>query len=173
MPRRLLRDGQFVDDDWRYLAEAGAEPVPALILTVDQWHAQRDSWLARRAPPCAPRLGVLLPPSHHVDVLGEDLAHLALVAAAVRGRAAGGGYSPARLRRHRHICGGHLRATGYVRRDQLFFLARCGFNSFEMPDAEFEHARAALAAFSAGYQPSNDLGLPVTLPGRASGSAAP
>lgn len=173
MPRRLLRDGEFVDDEWRYPSETGGERVGALILTVEQWHGERDSWLARRAAPDAPRLGVLLPASHRVEAIGEDLAHLALVAAEFSGPADGRGYSQARLLRERYRFGGELRATGYVRRDQLFFLARCGFNSFELPDAELEHARGALAVFSARYQPSNDLGLPVSLPGRAAESAAP
>ena len=56
-----------------------------------------------------------------------------------------------------------MRATGYIRRDQLFFLARCGFNSFELPDSELETAAAAFSTFSAEYQPSNDAGLAVKL----------
>ena len=55
--------------------------------------------------------------------------------------------------------GGELRATGYVRRDQLFFLARCGFNSFELSDSDIEDAAEALSTFSMAYQPSNDAGL--------------
>jgi uncharacterized protein (DUF934 family) len=46
-----------------------------------------------------------------------------------------------------------------VRRDQLFFLARCGFNSFELSEADIEDALSALSTFSAAYQPSNDAGL--------------
>jgi uncharacterized protein (DUF934 family) len=64
-----------------------------------------------------------------------------------------------------------LRATGYVRRDQLFFLARCGFNSFELPDSDIETAYTAFSTFSAAYQPSNDLGLDLTLPRHISASA--
>jgi uncharacterized protein (DUF934 family) len=45
----------------------------------------------------------------------------------------------------------------------VFFLARCGFNSFELPDGELETAAAALSTFSAEYQPTNDLGLAVKL----------
>jgi uncharacterized protein (DUF934 family) len=42
-------------------------------------------------------------------------------------------------------------------------MARSGFNSFELPDAEVEAAAAALASFSWAYQPSNDAGLPLKL----------
>jgi len=48
---------------------------------------------------------------------------------------------------------------GYVRHDQLFFMARCGFNSFELPDTDIEDAYSAFSTFTAAYQPSNDLGL--------------
>jgi len=37
-------------------------------------------------------------------------------------------------------------------------LARCGFNSFELADADLENAATALSTFSAAYQPSNDAG---------------
>ena len=67
---------------------------------------------------------------------------------------------------------GELRATGYVRRDQLFFMARSGFNSFELPDTEIEAAAAALSTFSAAYQPSNDAGLALKLRRRSLGTAA-
>jgi uncharacterized protein (DUF934 family) len=63
------------------------------------------------------------------------------------------------LLRERWNFKGELRATGHVRRDQLFFMARCGFNSFELPETELEDAAAAFSTFSAAYQPSNDLGL--------------
>jgi uncharacterized protein (DUF934 family) len=42
-------------------------------------------------------------------------------------------------------------------------MARCGFNSFELPDSDFSGALAALSTFSAAYQPSNDAGLAVKL----------
>ncbi len=50
-----------------------------------------------------------------------------------------------------------------MRRDQLFFMARCGFNSFELADADIEDAAEALSTFSKAYQPSNDAGLPFKL----------
>jgi uncharacterized protein (DUF934 family) len=38
-------------------------------------------------------------------------------------------------------------------------MARCGFNSFELPEPDIEDAYTAFSTFSAAYQPSNDLGL--------------
>jgi uncharacterized protein (DUF934 family) len=154
MPRRLLRDRQIVADEWRYVAEAAADAAAPLIVAFDQWRMEPDTWIARGA-----RLGVVLSPSHQVEQLAPDLAHFALVAAEFSGPGEGRGYTQGRLLRERWNFRGELRATGYVRRDQLFFLARCGFNSFELADSDIEEAYTALSTFSAAYQPSNDLGL--------------
>jgi len=98
-----------------------------------------------------------------VELLAADLSRFALIAADFSGPSEGRGYSQARLLREQWKFGGELRAIGYVRRDQLFFMARCGFNSFELPDSDIEDAHIALRTFSRAYQPSNDLGLPLKL----------
>jgi uncharacterized protein (DUF934 family) len=153
MPRRLLRDGQIVDDEWRYLSETAVEAAP-LIVPFDRWIQTRDLWVSRAGP-----LGVLLAPASEVERLAPDLSRLQLIAAEFSGPGEGRGYSQARLLRERWKFRGELRAAGYVRQDQLFFLARCGFNSFELKESDFGSAAAALSTFSAAYQPSNDAGL--------------
>ncbi len=158
MPRRLLRDRQIVFDEWRYLAEASADAGAPLIVTFNQWQMEPDTWIARGSP-----LGVVLSAAHKIEQLAPDLARFALIAADFPNPSEGRGYSQARLLRERWNFKGELRATGYVRRDQLFFMARCGFNSFELPDADLEDAHTAFSTFSAAYQPSNDLGLALKL----------
>ena len=74
----------------------------------------------------------------------------------------GRGYTLARLLRERHGYAGELRAVGDVPRDQLFNLARCGFDAFLL--REGEDADAALAAFrdfSEAYQASVERPLPL------------
>jgi len=158
MPRRLLRDGRIVDDDWLYLAEAEGNTATPLILRLAEWQNERDKWLAQDR-----RLGVVLSPTHKVELLAPDIARFSLIGADFSGPGEGRGYSQARTLREQWKFGGELRATGYVRRDQLLFMARCGFNSFELPDTDIESAQAALATFSWAYQPSNDTGLPLKL----------
>ena len=157
MTRQLLRDGHIVDDDWAYASEA-PRPGNPLILPFEKWLADKPAWLEHRG-----RLGVVLLPAHKVEQLAPDLPRFDLVGAEFSGPSEGRGYTQARLLRERYGFRGELRATGYVRRDQLFFLARCGFNSFELPPGEFSGANAALATFSAEYQPANDAGLTRTL----------
>lgn len=167
MPRRLLRDGHIVADDWSYPAEDPDNTAAPLILSLAQWQNERARWIARGG-----RLGVVLSPVHGVDLLAADLGHLALIGAEFSGPSEGRGYSQARQLREHWKFAGELRATGFVRRDQVFFMARCGFNSFELPDTELEAAAAALSTFSLAYQPSNDAGLPVKLRRRSLDTAA-
>ena len=158
MPRRLLRDRQIVIDEWLYVAEAAADASAPLIVTFDQWKMEPDTWIARGTP-----LGVALSSAHKVEELAPDLERFSLVAAEFSGPGEGRGYTQARLLRERWNFKGELRATGHVRTDQVFFMARCGFNSFELPDTDFGAALATFSTFSAAYQPSNDLGLAVKL----------
>jgi uncharacterized protein (DUF934 family) len=154
MPRRLLRNAEIVVDEWRYVAEAAADPGAPLIVTLSQWQMEPDTWLARGTP-----LGVVLSPADHVQQIAADLRHFTLIAAEFSGPGEGRGYTQARQLREQWKFTRELRATGYVRRDQLFFMARCGFNSFELPDTDIEDARTAFSTFTAAYQPANDAGL--------------
>ncbi len=171
MPRLLLRDRVVVNDDWQHWEDAAATPGAAspsvatprvatatsavgLIIPFEQWVAARDTWLQHSGP-----LGVVLAPTHRVEQLAPDLAHFALIGAHFTGPSEGRGYTQARQLREQWQFSGELRATGHVRQDQVFFMARCGFNSFELPEQELTAALAALNTFSAAYQPANDKGL--------------
>ena len=69
----------------------------------------------------------------------------------------GRAYSQARLLRERLGYRGELRASGVVLRDQLPFLLRCGFDSFESDQPGFAEALAkARTLFSVVYQPTLD-----------------
>jgi len=189
MPRRLLRDRQLVQDDWRYAEELGEQTqaqtstvhagdvhagvahagdvrtASALIIGFDQWRAERDAWAARMQPEGMPaaRWGVVLLPEHKVEDLAADLTRFSLVACRFSGPSEGRGYTQGRVLRERYDFQGELRATGYVRLDQLFFLARCGFNSFELAEGDIAGADAAFSTFTAAYQPANDRGLAAKL----------
>jgi uncharacterized protein (DUF934 family) len=61
MPRRLLRDGELVADDWLYANEAEDAGDAGLILTLDEWLSGRERWNSSGR-----RLGVVLAPVHKV-----------------------------------------------------------------------------------------------------------
>ena len=73
----------------------------------------------------------------------------------------GRAYSQARLLRERFGYAGELRARGAVLRDQILFMARCGFNAFEYKSANIDDAEAALAELSFVYQAAADNRDPV------------
>ena len=76
----------------------------------------------------------------------------------------GRAYSQARLLRGRLGYTGELRATGGVLQDQLPFMLRCGFDSFESDQKGFEEALAkARTLFSVVYQPAEDDRAPASL----------
>lgn len=72
----------------------------------------------------------------------------------------GRAYSQARLLRERYGYTGEIRARGEILRDQILFMARCGFDAFEF-DGDADGANAALAEFSFAYQPAADGATPV------------
>lgn len=158
MPSRLLRDGEIVVDEWRTTEQGAVADGAAVLLPLPEFRAGRERWLARPG-----RLGVILAPADEERVLVPDLARLALVAVEFPAVSEGRGYTQGRLLRERWGFAGELRARGAVHRDHVFLLARCGFNSFELPESEVEGAVAALRTFSAAYQPSNDRGLGTAL----------
>jgi uncharacterized protein (DUF934 family) len=110
--------------------------------------------------PPTPEAGAGLPvlrlePADDPALAAGRLAGLARVEVNFPSAADGRGYSIARLLRERHGYAGELRAVGDVQRDQLYYLARVGFDAFLLREGEdAEGALAALHDFSEAYQAS-------------------
>jgi uncharacterized protein (DUF934 family) len=92
-----------------------------------------------------------------VLALGDKLDGVKLIVLDFPKFTDGRAYSQARLLRERLAYTGELRATGAVFLDQLPFLLRCGFDSFESEQKGFAEALAkARTLFSVVYQPTGD-----------------
>jgi len=160
MPERVIREGRVVPDRWNFLSEEQAtQDLPAGFIAVPlaAWKARRAELLARSEP-----VGVWLKPDDDPAQIAADLGTLALVAVHFPKFTDGRGYSTAALLRTRHGYQGELRAFGDVGRDQLFYLKRCGFDSFSLaPHRDPEAALAGLEDFSVRYQGSVDDPLPL------------
>jgi uncharacterized protein (DUF934 family) len=154
--RHILRRRELVVDEWRHLGEdataAQGDSGGALIVPLAQLRAEPARWLERRGP-----LGVRLAPTDAVAEIAALLPRLALVAVEFPTAGDGRGYSQARLLRERLGFGGELRAVGAgVRREQLFLMARCGFDALELAAGEdLEAARSALQRYDVAYQPGS------------------
>ena len=100
---------------------------------------------------------LVLDNTEDVTQLGDRLEGVKLVVLNFPKFTDGRAYSQARLLRERLGYGGELRATGAVFLDQLPFLLRCGFDSFESEQKGFAEALAkARTLFSVVYQPTGD-----------------
>jgi uncharacterized protein (DUF934 family) len=157
-PERVIRNGRVEADHWRFVDGApsswGDGP---LVVPLAVWNEHRDALLARNTP-----TGVWLKPDDDPAAIASDLHRLAIVAVHFPKFTDGRGYSTAALLRTRHGYHGELRAFGDVGRDQLFYLSRCGFDSFRLADhRDPESALASLADFTVRYQGSVDDPVPL------------
>ncbi|MGE0115783.1 MAG: DUF934 domain-containing protein [Steroidobacteraceae bacterium] len=151
--RKIIKQREVIADQWRY-AEEGVD-APALIVSLTQWQAERDSLLTS-----GKQLGVKLAPADKVESIAQDVSRLALIALEFGGIGEGRGYSRAHILRRRHGFTGELRAVGKIQRDQLFYMARCGFDAFELPEsADFDAALTAFNDYTVAYQPGIDAGV--------------
>jgi uncharacterized protein (DUF934 family) len=83
------------------------------------------------------KVGVRVAPADKVEDLAPHLADVALVAIEFPSPGEGRGYTYARLLRQRYGFQGEIRAVGpAVKQDLLFFMARCGFDAFELAATE-------------------------------------
>jgi len=159
----LIRNREIVSDSWRLLkpGDDGAPPaVPAagdVVVPLALWLAQRDALLARSG-----RVGVWLDAGDEPGAIAADTARLALIAVNFPKFGDGRGYSIARLLRERYGYRGELRAIGDVLRDQLHFMAACGFDAFLLrPDQRGEEALRAFDELSEHYQGTVTEPLPL------------
>jgi len=149
----LIKDGRVAEDAWRTLPDdqpvIGNGPV---IISYDRWRDHRDALTRHNGP-----LGIRMKSSQPPALIADDVQRFDLIALEFPTMGDGRGYSHARLLRERHQFKGELRAVGDITKDLLFFMQRCGFDSFELPAGrDPENALGALKSFSVAYAPAAD-----------------
>jgi uncharacterized protein (DUF934 family) len=160
--RYVIRDRAVVADDWLLLpatADGAAAPLPdgKLIVPLNVWLAQADCIAERNQP-----FGVWLDGNQDPADIADAVDAFAVIAVNFPKFTDGRGYSIAALLRTRYGYTGELRAIGDVLRDQLFYMARVGFNAFVVrADKDIHDALNALRDFSEVYQGSTDRPLPL------------
>jgi uncharacterized protein (DUF934 family) len=157
MTTQIIRKRAIVTDDWTNVAD-DAEPPPGgqPIVTLARYIKHGGELVERY-----PRLGVRVPS----DKLPQDIPHidrLALIAIEFPKFTDGRGYSVGRMLRDRHGFTGELRAVGWVLRDNLAYMERCGFDAFDLkPGKPLESALQAFGELSARYQADVDDKRPI------------
>ncbi len=123
------------------------QPYGHALLTLEQWHAVRDTWPAHFAT------GVVLSNDADVTALAADLPRLKLIVLQFPKWTDGRAYSQARLLRSRLRYSGEVRVIGDVLVDMLPLLQRCGVDAVKLrADQSLEAAQRALGFIPAHYQ---------------------
>lgn len=151
--KALIRDGVLVEDEFTTVDDSADLPAEgAVIVGLERWQGSRDELLARDAP-----VGLRLSSEQAPELIGDGLDRLAVIALEFPAFRDGRAYSYARLLREKYGFGGELRAVGDVLLEQLHFMARTGFNAFEIEsDDPLRDFEIAAADFSVWYQPAAD-----------------
>jgi len=163
----IIKNRSVVRDDWTVvrasedgtLPAADALPAGRVLVPFALWKTSRDALVATRT---AAELGVWLAPDDEPGELAADFDKISLIGVDFPVFRDGRGYSTARLLRERYGWRGELRAIGDVLRDQLFYLARCGFDAFAVrADRDLADALNGLDDFSEVYQTAVDQQQPL------------
>jgi uncharacterized protein (DUF934 family) len=139
-------------DPWHAaVGEDGPQPHPPVrahsLLTLEQWHAVRDTW------PADVPAGVTVANTVDIETLAPDLPRIGLVVLHFPKWVDGRAYTQARLLRTRFRYTGSIRATGDVLVDMVPLLARTGFSQAQLrADQKLEAAERALGFFPGHYQ---------------------
>ncbi len=155
MPRKIIKNQCVIDDSYEIITiqESNSGEIPQnSLVALSIWNTLLENKQQERLP-----AGLWLD-SHEMpeEILG-DPNQAKIIAIHFPAFTDGRGYSLARLLRQRYHFTGELRAIGDIHRDQLYYLSRCGFDSFAMSDpAQSESAIESLKDFSVAYQHAGD-----------------
>ncbi len=165
MSTTLLRNQQVEADDYTWLPDEAALPASGkVIVSYSRWHTEREALLASQLA-----VGVKMPNTVDVATVLPEIGERPLLELDFPSFADGRAYSQARLLAERFQFKGELRASGKaVVRDQIGFMVRCGFTSFELREGQDPAAcLKAIHEFSVPYQQAADHAQPVFLRRRA------
>lgn len=155
---KVIKDGRVVEDTWQLIGdEEAVPPAGHAILSLSRWNKEGAALLATGGP-----LGVVLRSKESPqDITNRD--QLVLIAIDFPAFTDGRGFTSARVLRTRLGYKGEIRAVGDVLRDELFFMKRCGIDSFAMkPGKDIDGALDAFLDFSVTYQAAADDERPLS-----------
>jgi len=161
MPDVIQKDGSIRTDNWVVVPrpEEGESldiPQQPALIPADLWIAGFEHFNGRED------IGVWFDSHDEPEILAGKLDQLPLIAVNFPKFVDGRGYSIARLLRERFGYTGELRAIGDVLLDQLYYMKRCGFDSYVLrADKDISRATQSLSVFTQGYQAATDTDIPL------------
>ena len=158
---QVIKDRSIIDDDWSLIRDIeDSSPIPEgdVILPLAFWQANRDQLLKTKK-----KHAIWIDGSIETESLLDDIEFFSVIALDFPIFKDGRSYSHARLLRERYNYKGELRAVGDILQDQLFFMERCGINSFQIrEDKNIEEALNGFKIFSDRYQAAADDAAPIS-----------
>jgi uncharacterized protein (DUF934 family) len=161
MSKLYFNKGQLAEDIWVQVADdAPLQNDTPSIISLSRFKEQAAS-LAERTGPLGVRIDAGSKQGEDVEEIADRLDQLDLIAIDFPAFRNGRGYSTARILREHLGFSGELRAMGEVLIDQLIFMHRCGFSSYEIDteqnkSLDSNHFTDAFARFPDAYQPAGD-----------------
>jgi len=146
------RNGPLADK-WERLADDAPVPGAAsVIVSFARLKSEHNSLFS-----AAGGVGVEIPGDVNLDELEPFLPRLGVVVVRLANMRDGRAFSLGRLLRERYGYGNDMRAVGDFIPDQILFLLRCGFTSFEVKDSfPIDSLKRSVAAYSVWYQRATD-----------------
>lgn len=158
---RLIRQGELSQDESKLHAPQADDASallpadePGWVVPLSVWRANLQALQARKHP-----VAIQIAPDDDPWTLRGDGTEsideraIAFIAIDFPAFTDGRGYSHAQVLRQHLNYHGELRAVGDVLIDTVYYMARCGFDSFALkPGHDPQMALAALGTFSRRYQ---------------------
>ena len=166
----IIKNGAVAEDNYQIVREPMSDGFKGdVIVSLAVWRAEREALAAHDGA-----VAIMLASDEAPTEIADDLDQFSLVALEFPAYRDGRAYSYARLLRDRYGYAGEVRAVGDVLRDQYFYMARCGFDAFEVKDAGAAEAwRGAMGEMSVAYQRASDARIAAYEARAAAGRAAP
>ena len=160
MPK-LTKHGELLADSWQVVAK---DSTPTLAeLSDGQWLVHIKWYLDNQSELTSlDNIGVWLDADDEAESVASLVNQMAIIGIKFPVFTDGRGFSIGRTIRERYNFSGELRAIGNFMQDQLFYLKRCGFDTFVVDDnADVESMVTSLKDFSDFYQAAVDQPVPL------------
>jgi uncharacterized protein (DUF934 family) len=145
---QIIKDREIVEDNWLHLDDEAALVAGNITVSLARWQEQHETLEKHEGG-----LGLRLTGDDPLEEVVPDLARFSLIVLIFPQFTDGRCYSFARLLRDRYNFKGEIRAQGDVLQDQLFYMAQCGINSFELANPNrLTNALSAFDDYTESYQ---------------------
>jgi len=123
--QNLINQTTVLENTWQIVSDYEDDlPQGNILVDAQYWLENKDTLATRKG------VSLILSGDTDLESLSADLSGFEVIAVNFPAFADGRGYSLARLLKERYGFQGEIRAIGDVLLDQLYFMKRCGFDTF-------------------------------------------